>query len=578
MSLGRRLRIAIFCLLACPLSRAQTFQLKIIAFNDFHGNLESPGGFRANAQSPLVPVGGVDYLAGYIAHLKAENATNIVVSAGDLTGAGPLVSRLFHDEGTIETMNRLGLELNGVGNHEFDHGLQELKRKQHGGCFPDDRNTCEGAMVGTPAPFEGAKFQYLAANVFSTATGKTIFPGYAVRTFHGVPVAFIGLTLKDTPTIVVAKNVDGLRFTDEADAINSTIHKLQAQGVKIFVVLIHQGGMQPKADAADINSCGLRDSPIQVIVQRLDDAVSLVLSAHSHQAYICQMPNRTGRKIPVTQASAFGRMVTDVDMTIDPQTKTATSATAHNILVDRTNPAIQPDLALRSIVAKYAKLAAPIVNRVVGSIAAEVPKPVSSAGESAMGDLIADAQLEATRGAPGHAQIAVMNETGVRAGLPFSSGVPDIPPGKITFGELENALPFGNDLITMTLTGEQIHTLLEEQFTGCALGADPGDDAPQNRRALEVSAGFTYTWRSDAPPCHKVDAASIRLNGAPVRPAAHYRVTVNNLLAEGGDQFYILKQGINRITGPQDIDAMMQYFAKHPAVSPPTLGRIQVMP
>src|SRR6185312_7797171 len=370
---------------------AQDFHLKIIAFNDFHGNLQSPGRLRANAQSREAAAGGVDYLAGYVARLRAENPLNVVVSAGDLTGASPLVSALFHDEPTIETMNRLGLEINAVGNHEFDNGLQELKRKQHGGCFAGDGNTCEGAKVGTPTPFEGAKFQYLAANVYDKRTGRTIFPGYTIKTFKGVKVAFIGLTLKDTPTIVIAKNVAGLKFTDEADAINGIVRRLKPQGVTVFVVLIHQGGFQKREGAADINGCagGLKGYPIESIVNRLDDAVDVVFSAHTHVSYVCRVANSKGRAIPVTQASSFGRVLTDADLTIDQQTGRVRNVTTRNLLVDRTNPEIEPDLALRRIVDRYAALAAPIVNRVVGSIARDVPKEVNAAGESAMGDLIA---------------------------------------------------------------------------------------------------------------------------------------------------------------------------------------------
>jgi len=553
--------------------------LKIIALNDLHGSLESPGKFRANAQSPLAPVGGVDYLAGYVAQLKSENPLNIVVSAGDLTGASPLVSALFHDEGTIETMNRMGLELNAVGNHEFDNGMPELRRKQRGGCSTADRNTCEGARVGTPVPFEGAKFQYLAANVYDTATGKTIFPGYAIRTYKGVKIAFIGVTLKETPTIVIAKNVAGLRFTDEADAINRVVRQLRPQGVKIFVALIHQGGMQTGKDAADINTCegGLKGYPIAGIVKRLDDGVGLVLSAHTHVAYVCELPNSVGRRVPVTSASAFGRMVTDVDMTIDPRSGTATHVMARNILVDRTNAAVRPDATIAGIVAKYAELAAPIVNRVVGSITEEVRKAVSDAGESEMGDLIADAQLEATRAA--HAVVAFTNEGGVRTGLRFASGAPGVPDGKVTYGELVAAQPFDNDLVTMTLTGEQIRVMLEEQFRGCALGARAGEgDPPSETRMLEASAGFSYRWHREAAPCHKVESGTIRLNGAAVVSAARYRVTVNSLLADGGAQFYVLPRGTDRIVGEQDVKAMTAYFSKHPAVSPPKVGRIEVQP
>jgi 5'-nucleotidase len=562
-------------------ARAQEFRLKIIAFNDFHGNIESPGSFRADAQSPAVPAGGADYLAGYVAHLRAENPLNVVVSAGDLTGASPLASALFHDEPTIETMNRLGLEINAVGNHEFDKGLRELKRKQRGGCFTGDRNTCEGAQVGTPVPFEGAKFQYLAANVYDTSTG-TIFPGYTIKTFNGVKIAFIGLTLKDTPTIVIAKNVAGLKFTDEADAINGVVRRLKPQGVTIFVVLIHQGGFQKPEGAADINGCagGLKGYPIEAIVNRLDDAVDLVLSAHTHVAYVCRVANSKGREIPVTQASSFGRVLTDADLTIDKRTGRVTSVTARNLLVDRTNPAIPPDLTLGKIVEGYGALAAPIVNRVVGSIARDVPKEMNAAGESAMGDLIADAQLEATHGpGQGKAVLAIMNEGGVRTGLSFAPGKAGVADGKVTYGELVSAQPFGNDLVTMTLTGEQIRILLEEQFKGCALGARAGDgDVPKDDRRLEVSAGFHYTWHRDAAPCHKVDAGSIRINGAAVAPSVRYRVTVNSLMAEGGSQYYVLKRGTNRVVGMQDVEAMTAYFARHAVVSPPAMGRIRVEP
>ena len=576
------MRGAILCLAVLGTAHAQDFQVKIVAFNDFHGNLESPGSFRANAQSAAVPVGGVDYLAGYVSHLRAENPLNAVVSGGDLTGASPLVSALFHDEPTIETMNGLGLEINAVGNHEFDNGLQELKRKQHGGCFPGDRNTCEGAKAGTPVPFKGAKFQYLAANVYDTSTGRTIFPGYTIKTFNGVKIAFIGLTLKDTPTIVIAKHVARLKFTDEADAINGVVRTLKPEGVNIFVVLIHQGGFQKPEGAADINGCagGLKGYPIEAIVNRLDDAVDLVLSAHTHVSYVCRVTNSKGREIPVTQASSFGRVLTDADLTIDKRTGRVTDVTARNLLVDRTNPAIHPDLGMRKIVVGYAALAAPIVNRVVGSITHEVPKETNAAGESAMGDLIADAQLEATR-APGTggASIALMNEGGVRSGLPLKSGAPGVPEGKVTYGELVSAQPFGNDLVTMTLTGEQIRVLLEEQFKGCALGARAGDgDVPKDDRRLEVSAGFHYTWHRDAAPCHKVDAASVRINGAAVSPGARYRVTVNSLMAEGGSQYYVLKRGTNRVVGMQDVEAMTAYFAKHAAVAPPPMGRIRVEP
>jgi 5'-nucleotidase len=572
--------LALCIALAVP-ARAQVFQLKIIAFNDLHGNLQSPGNFSAGPQSPEVPVGGVDYLAAYVAGLKRQDPDNVVVSAGDLTGASPLVSALFHDEPTIETVNRLGLEINTVGNHEFDKGRRELLRLQNGGCSTLDANTCKGALVGTPVPFEGAKFRYLAANVYDTSTGETLFPAYAIKTYHGVKIAFIGVTLKETPSIVLRSALVGLRFADEAVTINAIVRHLRPQGVQSFVVLIHQGGLQTAKEPLDINACvgDMNGSPIRPIVARLDDAVGLVISAHSHEPYICRLPNRAGRPVPVTSASSYGRVLTDIDATIDPKTKRITAVAAHNILVDRTNPAVAPNDAIQSIVDRYAALAAPIVNRVVGSVAADITRTMTPAGENAMGDLIADAQLEATSAlGSGGAVAAFINEGGIRTGLSFAPATPSAPGGAVTFGELFDAQPFGNNLVTMTLTGAQIDTMLEQQFAGCAPDAPPGQTPPMDKRTLEVSEGFTYSWSRSAPPCHKVVPGSIRINSVPLNPSAEYRVTVNILLAGGGAQFYVLSKGTNRLVGPPDLDAMVAYFAKHRSVTPILPHRIGVVP
>jgi 5'-nucleotidase len=558
---------------------AQDIHLKIIALNDFHGNLESPGSFRANAQSPEVPVGGAEFMAGYIAHLKSENPLNVVVSSGDLTGGSPLISALFHDEDTVEAANLMGLEINGVGNHEFDQGKRELLRKQFGGCWKKNPGDSCGDGAGESSKvFRGAKFEYLAANVYDTSTGKTIFPGYAIRTYAGVKVAFIGLTLKDTPTISTPSGVAGLRFADEADTIHAIVQRLRREGIGIFVVLIHQGGFQKGGGVADINGCagGLAGTPIQSIVNKLDDGVVLVLSAHTHQPYVCSIPNRAGRGITVTSASAYGRVVTDVDLTISGKTKKVTNVSARNVLVDRTNPAIQPDAAVEALVDGYRARAAPLANRVVGSIGAEITKAESASGESKMGDLIADAQLEATHAAAdGGAMIAFTNQGGIRTGLSFASGTPSAEAGKVTYGELFAAQPFGNDLVTMTLTGAQIKMVLEEQFKGCGAGETAGDkDAPDTQRVLQVSAGFSYLWDANGKDCAKVSPNSIQLNGAMVDPAAKYRVTMNSLLADGGEQFPVLKQGTDRRTGVRDLDAMEMYFAKHASVVPSREPRV----
>jgi 5'-nucleotidase len=550
----------------------KTATVKIIAINDFHGYLQSPGNYRANSEDPDVAAGGADYLAGYIESLATENPNHIVVAAGDLVGASPLVSGLFHDEGTIEAMNRMGLELSSVGNHEFDKGRSELLRKQYGGCSTSDKATCEGAKVGTPIPFEGAKFKYLAANVFDRNTDKTIFPPDAIKTYGGVPVAFIGLTLKGTSTIVTPSGVAGLRFDDEAESIDANVKQLEKRGVRSFVVLIHQGGVQTTPGVVDINACdgGLAGSPIADIVSHLDDAVGLVISGHTHAAYVCEVPNSVGRKIPVTSAASYGRLLTDIDVTLDVATKKITSVSAHNIVIDRTNPKIEPDAKIKAIVDAYALLAAPLADRQVGAITADISNKLNEAGESVLGDVVADAQLAATKESAG-AQIALMNRGGIRASLNFTNG------GKVTYGELFTVQPFGNSLVTMTLTGAQIKTVLEQQFKGCLLDYSAGEHSGQpDTQILQVSAGFEYTWNPSGVVCNKVDAASITVNGKVVEATEKYRVTVNSFLADGGNQFYEFTRGTDRIVGGQDVDALADFFARRGTVSPGPANRVRL--
>ena len=568
-------------LLNFPTTGTHDFTLKIIAFNDFHGNLQSPGQARANAQSARVPVGGADYLAGYVAHLRAENPNSIAVAAGDIIGASPLVSALFDDEDTIDAMNRIGLDLTSVGNHEFDKGKTELLRIEQGGCstlHEQSRMSCE-SPEGAQVRFGGARFEYLAANVVDRSTGKSFFPAYAVRAFERVRVAFIGLTLKDTPTMVTPSGVAGLRFEDEAATINSAVARLRKQGIKIFVVLIHQGGGQP-AGEMDINGCagGLKGWPIYSIVNQLE-GVDVVVSGHTHQAYICRTPDHRGREVLVTSAALYGEVVTDIDVRIDAARGVAKHVAARNLLVDRTNGAITPDGTLARTTAEYAALAAPLANRKLGTITAAASKETSPAGESPLGDLIADAQLNATRSSStGNAVAAFMNEGGIRAAIPFDPGVPGLEKGSVTYGELFSAQPFGNNLTTITLTGAQLKTLLEEQFAGCAAGAPVGTKVPASNRFLQVSEGFAYTWKQSGAACEKVDFSSIRINGARLSRGEKYRVTVNSFMADGGDQFYILKSGADPVGGPQDIDALAAYFQKGGPVGPPHPHRVAVTP
>lgn len=557
--------------------------VKVIAFNDFHGNLQSPGNFIG------VPAGGVDVLAGYVAKLKGQNPYNITVHAGDMIGASPLVSAFFYDEGAIETMNRLGLDVASVGNHEFDFGRAELLRKQRGGCSAPDPSgqklTCQGAAVGTPTPFEGAKFKFLAANVVDTASGRTLFPPYAIKTFDTpngpVRVGLIGMTLKATPTIVTPTGVAGLQFNDEATTVNALVPVLRARGVEAIVVIVHQGGFNSSSISSCpgapgntdvVNPAGLAGSDIAKIVNRLDDAVDLVVSAHTHNAYVCQVPNATGRLVPVTSASAFGRVLTNIDLTIDNSTGNVIAVAATNTIVDN-RPAtlaaqgITPNPTIGGIVSGYSTLVSPLANRIIGDILGDVPNVKNAACDNPAGRMIADAQLQSTQypATPANsAQIALMNPGGVRVnGFLMSQTLP-ANSGRVTYGQAFTVQPFGNSLVTMTLTGQQLKDVLEQQFNGCQLPGAP--TRTPGTRVLLTSSGFNWTWNDTRPVCDKV--TDISLNGTPIysggavaNPAATYRVTVNNFLSTGGDSFSTFTGGTNLIGGAQDIDALVNYLS-----------------
>ena len=537
-----------------------TVSVQILALNDFHGNLLPPTGSSGRVQisppgvTPVVNVdaGGVEYLATHIDNLRATNPNTVVVSAGDLVGASPLLSALFHDEPTIEAFNLIGLDFNAVGNHEFDEGWHELVRLQHGGCHPVD-----GCQDGDD--FAGANFQFLAANVVRQDNGNTIFPAYKIRSFAGAKIAFIGMTLEGTPLIVTPSGIADLNFLDEAATVNALVPELKEKGVEAIVVVVHEGG-QPSAFS--YNGCPGISGPIVDIVNNLDEEVDLVISGHTHQPYNCVIDGR-----PVTSAFSFGRLVTDIDLSLDRSTGEVTSIAVENKIVTRNVPAAT---LVTELIGKYNAIAAPLANRVIGSITANITRTANAAGESALGDVIADGQLAAT--APdglGNAVVAFMNPGGIRADLTYAGSPAGEGDGNVTYGEMFTVQPFGNSMVTMTLTGAQIERLLEEQFAGCTLGS---------ARILQVSAGFSYTWKASGPVCDKVDPTTIMLNGVMVDPTASYRVTVNSFLADGGDSFPILTQGTNRLGGAVDTDAFEAHFAANSPVAPGPQNRITVVP
>ncbi|MCU7375552.1 5'-nucleotidase C-terminal domain-containing protein [Paucibacter sp. O1-1] len=522
-------------------------KVKLIAFNDFHGSIKAGEGSSSNP--------GVARFATRIQALKAVNPLHAVVSAGDMIGASPLTSALFKDEPTIEAMNRIGIDFNAVGNHEFDEGREELLRMQHGGNHPTDAFSGKGLAVDKKhGEFAGAQFKFLAANVLDTATQQTLLPGVGIKDFLGNKVAFIGMTLEATPTIVSPAGVAGLSFADEADTVNALVPQLQAQGIKSVVVLVHEGGFV----AGGMNGCSGASGPIVDIVSRLDPEVDLVISGHTHQAYNCLLPNKAGKPVRVTSGGQYARNLTDIDLTLDTRSKDVLSIAATNLL---TGTGGEQDAGLLELVNHYDALALVPKSRVIGSITAAISRAANAAGESALGDVIADAQLKATQPVGfGEARVAFMNPGGIRADLPFNP-----PSGQVTYGDAFTVQPFGNSLVTMSLSGAQIKTLLETQFTGC--------NGQLAERILQVSQGFSYRY-SSAQPCNaRID--QMMLDGQPVSPAASYRVTVNSFLADGGDGFVVLREGTQRLGGAVDTDAFEAYLQSTPGgVSPGPQNRI----
>ncbi|MGY1823454.1 bifunctional metallophosphatase/5'-nucleotidase [Geodermatophilus sp. SYSU D00079] len=532
-------------------------EVQLLALNDFHGNLEPPTGSGGRIQVGVdadgtprtVDAGGSAYLATQLAQLAAaqQQGNTVTVAAGDLIGASPLLSAAFHDEPAIESLGLAGLDYASVGNHEFDEGPAELLRIQDGGCHPVD-----GCADGTP--YEGAAFQYLSANAFVTDTGEPLLPPTAVHRVQGVEIGFIGMTLEGTGAIVSREGTAGLEFRDEVETANRYAAELQEQGVEAIVVLLHEGGVQTGENAWDVNGCSGLTGPVVDIAAGMDDAIDVVVSGHTHQAYNCELSGKL-----VTSGSSAGRLVTDIDLAVDRRSGDVVSAAAENVVVTRD---VAADPAQTELITRYREALGPIANEVVGTAAVDLTRaqePILDGAESTLGNVVADAQLAATDDEAG-AVAAFMNPGGVRA---------DLLAGEVTYEEAFTVQPFANNLVTLDLTGAQLNCLLEQQFAV--------------ERVLYPSASVRY--RVDpagvpAPvggdPCTgtRVPDDSVQIGGQPVLAGSTYRVTVNNFLAGGGDGFTVLTGGTAPVTGPIDLDALTAYLGASSPVAAPALDRI----
>lgn len=520
------------------LTRARGETVQILAINDFHGHIEDPKiptTYYDNGKKMQALLGGGPRLAATLAKLRQGQPYSITVAAGDLVGASPLASAYFLDEPSIEELNAMHLSLSSVGNHEFDKGIPELRRKQNGGCETyTKRKPCRLEK------FRGADFQYLAANVLDKQ-GNTLFPATAIRQFGPVRIGFIGMTLKDTPGVTVAGATKGYHFADEADTANRLAAKLRREGVDAVVLLIHQGGLVD--GRFEVDSCNGLKGDILPILARLTPAIHVVVSAHTHNAYVCRLPDGHNGERLLTSAGAYGYFVTDIRLTIDPATHEITAFKAVNDPV-LASAGEQP--AVAAIAKRYGDAIHAIASRVVGRITGSLAR--NGAPDDPLRRLVADSQLAAAR-APdnGGAQIAFINTTGVRPGLTRG------PDGAVTYDGLFKTLPFGNELDVLQLTGAQLKQTLEDEF--------PEDGAAKTNPSILIpSQGFTYSYDLSKPLGHRI--VSMTLDGKPIDPDATYRIAVNDYVARGGDHFGELAKAKIVATAGIDIDALQKYVAK----------------
>ncbi|MGW1873808.1 bifunctional metallophosphatase/5'-nucleotidase [Streptomyces sp. NPDC001975] len=550
-------------------SRYQDVQL--LSFNDLHGNLEPPSGSsgrvtetQADGTTRTIDAGGVEYLATHLRQARKGNPYSVTAAGGDMVGASPLISGLFHDEPTIEALNKLDLDVTTVGNHEFDEGARELARLQNGGCHPTD-----GCY--TDKKFKGADFPYLAANVLDDKTDKPILKPYWVWKKKDVKIGFIGVTLEGTPGIVSADGVKGLAFKDEVETINKYAKVLQRQGVQSIVALVHEGGFPASSSYNyDCDSAGAGSGisgPIVDIAKNVTPAVDALVTGHTHTAYVCTIDDPAGNPRMVTSAASFGRLYTDTTLTYDRRTgdiaRTAVKSANHVVTRD---VAKAPDMT--ALIGKWNTLAAPIGNRAIGYISADVN---STGTESPMGDLIADAQFAYGKELDPETDLALMNPGGVRAGLTYTAKGSE-GDGVVTYAEGFTVQPFANTVNLQDFTGAQVIQVLKEQVSGGNAAAP---------KILLPSKNLTYTLDLTKTGADRVVTDSIRLNGTAIDPAATYRVATNSFLAGGGDGFTTLGQGTGDVVGTDDLSALAEYLTANSSatapIAPPAADRITIV-
>ena len=517
-------------------------EVQLLGVNDFHGNLQSPRSLPKNGTP--VPVGGAEYLDAYLDDYEAKNPDRTIrVHAGDMVGGTPLISSHFHDEPSVYAMNEMEFDIGTLGNHEFDEGGREMLRMINGGQRDDGlqfKDGADGQPVNTSDPgFPGAQFPYIAANTEYRDSGENVLPPYKIIRKDGIDVGFIGVTTEDTPNIVVPDAISPFRVTDISESVDRYVAQLKAKKVETIVVLAHSGGFYDSARKAS--------GEVLSETAEMNDDVDVVVAGHSHSKLNDCVDDQTGQTRSaepagcaedklVIEAFSAGTAFDTVNMKVDRRTKDVISSTGS--VVTTYQDGVAPDARTAALVKDYKDRIAPVSNRVVGNAASDISTTATAAGESPMGDLIADAQRKFAG-----ADFAFMNPGGIRA---------PIAAGEVTYGELFTVQPFDNQVVKMRLTGNQVYRVLEQQF-----GADG------RTRILQVS-GLEFSYNSTNPAGQRITSVTLP-DGTPVDRNATYTVAANSFIATGGDGFTVFKEGQSPETLGSDLDALEAHIDDLPS-------------
>ena len=521
--------------------------LNVLAINDFHGNIQAaspvPLTIRmtdAAGKKTSEPAGGIAYLATALKTLRAARPGSVLVGGGDFIGASPQTSSILADEPTLAAFAKLDVLASALGNHELDRGMPELQRKIAGKCPAE----------GCPWPgFVGVPFPFLAANLFDDTTGKLILQPYVIKQIDGIQVAFVGAATLQTPAMSLARNMKGLRFTEESEALNALVPELKAKGAQVLIAVMHEGTDYLGDPNVPNYDCGNMRGRGVDIIQRLDPAYAMVIGGHSHRAYVCKVGGRL-----ITQAGSFGGWVTDIQLEVDDAGKLL-SAKAVNEPVLQSRYA--PDPAFAVLAAQADALTAKERLRPVAMLTEPlIRQPAGIYGDAALGNLISDSQLAYAR-KQGPADLALMNPGGIRTDIHPAAGKP------VTVGDLFAVQPFHNELVALTISGADLRAILERGL--------PKPEA--SGRMLQPSSTLRYEWTRGADGQARL--LNVTVGGKPLDPARDYRLVVNGFMADGGESLGELKRGRDRVTVGEDLDALIDYLGEHPeAVNQVAPGRI----